>query len=161
MQDSVTSIELDAVDRRILHVLLDDAGMTNQALAERVHVSPATCLRRVRRLESAGVIERRVALIDPDTLGGALQAVCEVTLDRQGLEHLEAFESRVIAHPFVQACYRVSAGPDFVLVISVRRMGDWEPLAQALFTQDANVRNIKTYFVTRRSKFAPAFHCLL
>jgi len=161
MTEIEIGIALDAVDRRILHALQEDAGLTNQALAEQVHVSPATCLRRVRRLEAQGVIDRRVALLDPAALGGVLQAVCEVTLDRQGMEHLEAFEARVVANDFVQQCYRVSAGPDFVLIVAVRRMEDWDEVVRALFTQDANVRNVKTYFVTGRSKFAPGYRCLV
>ena len=152
--------EIDEIDRRILRELQADSGRTNQDLADRVHVSPATCLRRVRRLEEAGVIQRRVALVDPQVLGGALQAVCEVTLDRQGAEHLDAFEAAVRSHPAVQQCYRVSAGPDFVLVLAVTGMAAWDGVVQTLFTQQANVRNVRSYFVTRRVKFDPAFACI-
>jgi Lrp/AsnC family transcriptional regulator, leucine-responsive regulatory protein len=159
--DQNTVVGLDAVDRRILRQLQADASLTNQALAERSHVSPATCLRRVKRLEAAGVILRRMALVDPDALGGAVQAVCEVMLDRQGAEHLDAFEAVAAAHPAVQQCYRVAGGPDFVLVMAVQTMQAWGAVVQSLFTQQANVRNVKSYFVTRRGKFAPSFDCLL
>lgn len=147
---------LDAVDRRILEVLQRDASLTNQALALRVHVSPATCLRRVRRLTDRGVIERTVALLSPQRLGPCLLVISEVTLDRQGAEHLAAFESRAVAHAAVQQCYRVSPGPDFVLLAAVPDMPAWGELTQELFTQDANVRNVKTYFSVRRAKFDPA-----
>lgn len=152
--------DLDEIDLRILRELQADASRTNQDLADRVHVSPATCLRRVRRLEAAGAIERRIALVDPQALGGVLQALCEVTLDHQGAEHLEAFESVVRPHPAVQQCYRVSAGPDFVLVVAVPDMPAWDGIVQSLFTQQANVRNVRSYFVTRRVKFDPAFPAL-
>ena len=80
-------------------------------------MSPPTCLRRVQRLREAGVIERQVALLSPDRLGAAAcTAIVEVTLDRQGAEHLDAFEARAVADDAVQQCYRVSPGPDFVLV---------------------------------------------
>lgn len=154
-------LHLDPVDRRILRQLQEDAGLTNQDLAERVGTSAATCLRRVRRLEELGVLSRRIALVEPDRLGPVLQAICEVTLDRQGVEHLDAFERHVLPHPAVQQCYRVSGGPDFVLVAAAQDMAAWDALAKALFTQQANVRNIRTYFVTRRGKFAPVFDCLL
>ena len=85
------------------------------------HVSPATCLRRVRRLVDAGVIERRVALLSPERLGAGLTAIVEVTLDRQGAEHLDAFERAPWPTRAVQQCYRVSPGPDFVLVVWTRR----------------------------------------
>lgn len=153
MEESTT---LDAVDWRILEILQQDASLTNQALAERVHVSPATGLRRVQRLVAAGVIERRVALLAVDRLPAGLTAIAEVSLDRQGVEHLDAFEARAIAEPAVQQCYRVSPGPDFVLVLHVADMPAWQSLAQRLFTQDANVRNLKTYFSVKRAKFLPA-----
>ncbi|MFN7756605.1 MAG: Lrp/AsnC family transcriptional regulator, partial [Betaproteobacteria bacterium] len=63
------AFSLDPTDRRLLALLQADAGLTNQALAERAHISPATCLRRVRRLVEAGVIERRMAIVSPDALG--------------------------------------------------------------------------------------------
>lgn len=155
--DAVKNVSLDATDLRILAELQRDASAANQDLAARVHVSPATCLRRVRRLIEEGLILRRVALLDPTPLGSPLQAICEVTLDRQGVEHVEAFEARAVAHPAVQQCYRVSPGPDLLLVMVARDMPAWTGVVADLFTQDANVRNIKTFFVLRRAKFDTAW----
>jgi DNA-binding Lrp family transcriptional regulator len=147
------SITLDAVDLRLLGILQLDASLSNQDLARRAHVSPATSLRRVRRLLGLGVVRRQVALLDADRIGPCLQLICEVTLDRQGQEHAEAFEACAVAHPAVQQCYRVSPGPDFVLLAVARDMPTWTAVVAELFTQQANVRNVKTYFVTRRAKF--------
>jgi len=147
--------ELDAIDRRLLDLLQADASRTNQALAAAAGVSPATALRRVRRLVEAGVIERQVALLAPRFADAGLSAIAEVTLDRQGAELLDAFEARAVAEPAVQQCYRVSPGPDFVLVAWVPDMAAWSALVQRLFTQDANVRNVKTYFSVKRAKFDP------
>ena len=149
------SLVLDALDLRLLDVLQQDASMSNQELAQRVHVSPATCLRRVKRLLEAGYIERRVALLSPDKLGAGLSAIVEVTLDRQGAELLAAFEARAVAEPRVQQCWRVSPGPDFILVVQVADMEAYHQLTQRLFTQDANVRNIKAFFSVHRAKFEP------
>jgi DNA-binding Lrp family transcriptional regulator len=153
--DHCTVIELDATDLRLLAVLQDDASLTNQALAQRALTSPATALRRVRRLLDAGVIERRVALLAPAALGEGLSAIVEITLDRQGAEHLEAFERRAVNEAAVQQCWRVSPGPDFVLVVMVADMAAYHALVQRLFTQDANVRNVKAYFSVKRAKFDP------
>ncbi len=151
------SIEIDSTDLLLLDALQKDASLSNQALAARVHVSPPTCLRRVKRLAELGLIEKQVALLSPDKLapllGHGLQAIVEISLERQGAEALEAFEQRVAADDAVQQCYRVSPGPDFVLVVHTRDMPDYLALAQRLFTSDANVRNVKTYFSVRRSKF--------
>ncbi len=153
MQSS--AIELDATDRRLLELLQSDASLTNQALAEAAHTSPATALRRVRRLVDAGVIERQVALLNPDRLGQGLTALVEITLDRQGAEHLDAFEQRIAADDEVQQLWRVSPGPDFVLVVHCADMPGYHALAQRLFTQDANVRNVKAFFAVKRAKFEP------
>jgi len=145
----------DDIDRRLLDLLQADASRTNQALAEAAGISPATALRRVRRLTETGVIERQVALLAPRLFDEGLTAIAEVSLDRQAVELLDAFEARAAAEPGVQQCYRVSPGPDFVLVAWVPDMAAWSALVQRLFTQDANVRNVKTYFSVRRAKFEP------
>jgi len=152
---SGTTIDIDATDLRLLDLLQGDAGLTNQALAEQAHVSPATCMRRVRRLEALGVIERRVAILSPEHLGAGLTVITELTLDRQGAEHLAAFEQRVAADAAVQQCYQVSPGPDFVLILQVADMAAYHALVQRLFTQDANVRNVKSFFSVHRTKFEP------
>ncbi|MBC7436147.1 MAG: Lrp/AsnC family transcriptional regulator [Bdellovibrionales bacterium] len=152
-------ITLDAIDIRLLEQLQTDASLSNQSLAELVHVSPPTCLRRVKRLHDAGLIERQVALLSPDKLaavqGHGLTAIVEVTLDRQGAELLDAFEARAGADDAVQQCWRVSPGPDFILVVAALDMPGYLALAQRLFTSDANVRNVKSFFSIKRSKFAP------
>ena len=144
---------LDPTDLQLLDLLQRDAAMANQELAEKVGVSPPTALRRVRRLQDSGVIERRVALLSPSVIGG-LQALVEVQLDRQGIEHLDEFEALVLADAAVQQCWRVSPGPDFVLVLWLADMADYNAVATRLFTQHANVRNVKTFFATKRAKFS-------
>lgn len=154
MQDSVMKLAIDEIDARILNVLQADASISNQDLAAAVHVSPATALRRVRWLVERGLIERRIALLSPAAVGG-LQVLVEVQLDRQGAEHLDAFGALAVADPAVQQCWRVAPGPDFVLVLWVADMAAYNALVQRLFTQHANVRNVKTYFATKRAKFEP------
>jgi DNA-binding Lrp family transcriptional regulator len=150
-------ISLDATDLQLLEQLQHDASLSNQALAARVHISPPTCLRRVKRLRDAGLIEREIAVLSVDKLqqvaGHGLCAVVEITLDRQDHAALEAFEQRVAGDDAVQQCYRVSPGPDFCLVVQVAHMPDYLALSQRLFTADANVRNVKTFFSLKRSKF--------
>jgi Lrp/AsnC family leucine-responsive transcriptional regulator len=98
-------------------------------------------------------------LLSPDrlapVLGHGLTALVEITLDRQDAERLSAFEQRVAADDAVQQCYRVSPGPDFVLVVGAPDMPGYLALAQRLFTSDANVRNVKAFFSLKRSKFEP------
>jgi Lrp/AsnC family transcriptional regulator, leucine-responsive regulatory protein len=159
--EQITSpgMDLDATDLKLLAALQDDASLSNQTLAALVHVSPPTCLRRVKRLRDAGLIEREIALLSPDklaaALGHGLTALVEITLDRQGAELLEAFEARVVLDDAVQQCYRVSPGPDFILLVHVADMPRYLALAQRLFSNDANVRNVKAFFSIKRAKFQP------
>ena len=151
--------ELDAIDLQLLDALQTDAAQSNQALAEQLQISPPTCLRRTKRLHRAGLIERQVALLQPDRiaalLGHGLQAIVEITLERQGAELLDAFEARAVQDSAVQQCWRVSPGPDFVLVVAVADMPGYLALSQRLFSSDANVRNTKAFFSVKRAKFAP------
>jgi Lrp/AsnC family transcriptional regulator, leucine-responsive regulatory protein len=159
MELLVEKLELDAIDLRILDQLQTDASISNQDLAARVHVSPPTCLRRVKRLGALGVIERQIALLNPQRvqalLGHGLTAIVEVTLTQQDAQTLAAFEARLQPEVAVQQCYRVSSGPDFVLIVHVREMADYLALVQRVFTSDAQVRNVKAFFSVLRSKFEP------
>ncbi|MEY4883571.1 MAG: hypothetical protein RIS34_1425 [Pseudomonadota bacterium] len=150
-------IVVDEIDLLLLDQLQHDASLSNQELAQRVNTSPPTCLRRVKRLSEAGLIEQQIAILSTDklavVLGHGLNVIVEVTLDRQGAEAQEAFEQRVVLDDAVQQCYRVSPGPDFVLVVHALNMPDYLALSQRLLTSDANVRNVKAFFSTRRSKF--------
>lgn len=146
-------ITLDELDKRILQTLQLDASLSNQELAERVHASPPTCLRRVHRLRKEGVIAREVAILAPEKLGLGLTAIVEITLDHQASEHQIAFEQLVAKEIAVQQCYRVSPGPDFVVIIQVADMAAYHALAHRLFATQANVRNVRSFFAIKRSKF--------
>ncbi len=150
---------LDQTDLRLLAHLQRQGDLNNQSLAALVGVSAATSLRRVQRLKDAGYVQRTVTLLNPDLLaiqmGHGLTAVVEITLDLQGEEHLTAFENRVNADDTVTQCYRVSPGPDFVLIVVAQDMPAFLALSQRLFTQQANVRNVKTYFSVKQTKMAP------
>ena len=147
----------DTLDLQLLAQLQLDASLSNLALAERMNISPPTCLRRVKRLSEAGLIERQIAVLSVDKLaaiaGHGLCAIVEITLDIQNQDAVAAFEQRVSLEEAVQQCYRVSPGPDFCLVVHSAHMPDYLALAQRLFTADANVRNVKTFFSLKRSKF--------
>ncbi len=145
------------MDLQILAQLQRDASLSNQDLAEAVRTSAPTCLRRIKRMRDAGLIERQIAILNPErlaqSLGHGLCVIVEITLERQGAEELARFEARVLQDAAVQQCYQVSPGPDFVLVVHARDMPSYQALVQRLFTTDANVRNVKAFFSVKRGKF--------
>lgn len=150
---SESAILLDELDRRILNALQADASQTNNQLAANVHASPPTCLRRVKRMTDAGVIQRQVAIVAPHMVGAGLTAIVEITLDHQGAERQVEFEVLVAREAAVLQCYRVSPGPDFVLVVQVADMPAYHALAHRLFAGQSNVRNVRSFFSIHRSKF--------
>ncbi|CUA89787.1 Lrp/AsnC family transcriptional regulator [Comamonas thiooxydans] len=152
------SINLDDTDLQLLQQLQLDASLSNQALARHLELSAPTCLRRVKRLQELGLIEKQVAILSSEHIarltGHGLQAIVEVSLDRQDSSSLLQFEHKAVAEPGVQQCWRVSPGPDFILVIATIDMPAYLALSQKLFTQDANVRNVKAFFSIKRAKFS-------
>lgn len=146
-------IYLDDLDLRILEMLQKDSSISNIELAARAHASPPTCLRRVSKLKEAGVIQREVAILDYSKIGSTLTAIIEVSLDRQAAEDLDSFEAYICAEAVVTQCYRVSPGPDFLVVAEVAGMPEYDELARRLFKASSNIRNVRTFFSTHRAKF--------
>jgi Lrp/AsnC family leucine-responsive transcriptional regulator len=148
-----TPPDLDDLDLRILDHVQRDNSLTNQDLARAVHASAPTCLRRVKRLVDEGYIEREVALLNPARLNLGLTAIIEVTLDVQTAEHLDEFEAAITHVDAILQCYRVSPGPDFILIAQLKDMPAYHALAHKVFTSKGNVRNVRTFFSVHRSKF--------
>jgi DNA-binding Lrp family transcriptional regulator len=148
---------LDAIDLQLLAILQANASLSNIALADKLRISAPTCLRRTKRLQQEGWIEKQVAILSSDKMGRfmghSVTALIEVSLDKQGEELLQAFETRAVQEAAVQQCWRVSPGPDFMLVVQVPDMPAYLAFTQRLLTQDANVRNVKAFFSVKRAKF--------
>jgi Lrp/AsnC family transcriptional regulator, leucine-responsive regulatory protein len=159
-KNSVSADDLDSIDLHLLQILQADSSRTNQDLANQVHVSPPTCLRRVKRLHELGLIEKQVAILQTDRLrslvGAGLTAIVEITLTEQTEEIVAACEAKLIQEAAVQQCYRTSPGPDLIAIVQARDMPAYHALAQRLFTQDAKVRNVRAFFATSRGKFSTA-----
>lgn len=147
---------LDELDIRILGILQQDASISNQTLAERVFTSAATTWRRVRAMEEAGIIERTVAILSPEKLGASITAIAEITLDVQNAESFDAFDTLIASEVAVTQAYRTAPSVDFTMLLTVRDMAAYHALVQRLFTAANNVRNVRSRFVTRRSKFSVA-----
>ena len=94
-----------------------------------------------------------MAIVAPEKVGASLSAIVEITLDAQAAERMAEFEGLAETEAAVLQCYRVSPGPDFVLIVQVADMPAYHELAHRLFRAHANVRNVKAYFATHRSKF--------
>lgn len=151
---------MDDLDRRILQVLQEDSALSHAQLAERVHSSAPTCMRRVQRLKAQGWISREVAILNSDKvareLGWGLHAIVEISLEQQTAQWLDDFERTVCACAVVQQCWRTTAGPDFILVLHTADMPAYQAWASEFLGQDLKVRHVKTYFASKRAKFGTA-----
>ncbi len=144
--------DLDDLDLKILTVLRQDAGLSNHDLSALVQSSAPTCSRRVARLKTLGVIKRTTIVVDEEKIAPVIIVIVEVTLDRQAAEDLAGFEELVCNEPNVTQCYRVSPGPDFIVMLRLRGLHDYDDWASHLFRRSSNIRNVRTFFATRVAK---------
>lgn len=143
--------KLDRTDRRILEALQRDGTLNNQQLAETIGLSPSPCLRRVRALEEAGVILRRVTVLDHKKLGLSLTAIILIGMDRHTPERFEAFEQQVAQYPEVQECYLITGqDADYMLKVVVPDMDHYHQFLLNQITRIPGVSGVHSSFVLRR-----------
>ena len=143
--------KLDRIDRRILDCLQQDGGLSNQELAERVGLSPSPCLRRVKALEEAGIILRRVTLLDRKKLGLSLTVILQIGMDRHTPERFEKFEETVAGFAEVQECYLVTGQEaDYQLKVVVPDMEAYQAFLLGKITRIPGVSGVHSSFVLRR-----------
>lgn len=143
------NIVFDDYDLRIIDELQRDGRATNQALADRIGLSPSPCLRRVRRLEKANVISRYVALINPEPIGLTVTAFVRVRLGQQSDRHLAAFESRIAELPEVMECYLMTGESDYQLRILVASLTEFEDFLRHKLTGIDGVSQVTSSFALR------------
>lgn len=143
--------KLDRTDRRILEALQRDGGLSNQDLAERVGLSASPCLRRVKALEEAGIILRRVTLLDRKKLGLSLTVILQIGMDRHTPERFAKFEETVASYPEVQECYLVTGhDADYQLKVVVPDMDAYQEFLLGKVTRIPGVSGVHSSFVLRR-----------
>jgi Lrp/AsnC family leucine-responsive transcriptional regulator len=143
--------KLDRFDKRILAELQKDGGLTNQHLAERIGLSPSPCSRRVKQLEEAGIIQRRVTLLDRRKLGLSLTAIIQISMDRHTPERFEAFEAKVRQYPEVQECYLITGqDADYLVKVVVPDMDHYQEFLLNKITRIDGVSGVHSSFVMRR-----------
>lgn len=141
--------DLDAIDHRILNEIQADGRITNQALAERVGLSPSPCLRRVRALEDSGVIKGYVGLVDPDAMGLPVTAFVRVRLGTQDDKHLALFEESVASFAEVMECYLMTGECDYQLRVVFPSLAAFEDFLRHKLTRIPGVSQVTSSFALR------------
>jgi Lrp/AsnC family transcriptional regulator, leucine-responsive regulatory protein len=149
-------MELDSIDRKILKELQDDACLSNVELASRINLSPSPCLARVKAMDRAGIIRRRVTLLDPAALGLNLNVFIHVSLENQRREGLDEFERAVSALTSVMECYLMTGDADYLLRVLVRDTQALERLIVDELTKIPNVRNIRSSISLKQVMYSTA-----
>jgi DNA-binding Lrp family transcriptional regulator len=147
--------KFDEIDLQILKSLQEDGRRTNVDLARDAGISAPPCLRRVRALENADVIQGYHADINPAALGFGVAVFAQVGLHSQNDNDLRAFETKVAEWPLVRECYMVAGDADFLLKIVARNWDEYQRFLSTELTTSANIKNIKSKLVVRTSKNLP------
>ena len=143
---------MDKFDLKILELLQEDASRTNASLAEAAGLTPSTCLRRVRKLKAAGMIDGVVAILNPSLAGRSLKAVVNVELEHHGEQHMRRFLGSVANEIAVTQAYGVSGAIDAILVLRLKDMNEYDAFCQRIFDENSNVIRYVTNFVIRTAK---------
>jgi DNA-binding Lrp family transcriptional regulator len=143
---------LDSFDHAILDILQRNNATTQRAIGEAVNLSAPAVQRRIRRMEEAGVIRGNVAIVDPEKVGRSITLIVDVELVSERTEEIDAAKHCFAEAPEVQQCYFVTGQADFVLILTVGTMADYEALARRLFHSNENVKRFRTLVTMDRVK---------
>ena len=143
---------MDRIDRKILNLMQRDASRTNADMAEEVGLSPSTCLRRVQRLKTTGVIDRIVAILNPARAGRGIKALVTVELKLHGDQHMRRFLDIAVAEEAVFSAWSVTGETDVVLMLRLVDMEEYDALCERLFRDQTNVARFFTMMVIRTAK---------
>jgi Lrp/AsnC family transcriptional regulator, leucine-responsive regulatory protein len=143
---------LDSFDLAILDILQRDNTTPQRAIGEAVNLSAPAVQRRIRRMEEEGVIQANVAVVDPQKVGRPLTIIVWVELERERIDLIDATKKSFAAAPQIQQCYYVTGDADFMLVITVATMADYEDFTRRLFFGDDNVKRFRTFVAMDRVK---------
>ncbi|AKS46417.1 transcriptional regulator, AsnC family [Octadecabacter temperatus] len=147
-----SSKTLDPFDLAILRILQKDNTVPQRVIGERVNLSAPSVQRRIKRLEASGIIAAQTATVDPAGFGPALTIVVQVELNVETGGAIDVVKQSFIDAPEIQQCYYVTGEADFVLIILVQDMSEYEALTQRLFFSNETIKKFKTFVTMDRTK---------
>jgi Lrp/AsnC family transcriptional regulator, cysteine-sensing transcriptional activator len=153
MSSSGPAVPLDELDLKILAALQRDAGRSNAEIAAQVGLSPSPCWRRVQRLEQAGVVQRRVAILDAEKLGLGVVVFASVKLSAHGRQAIPEFEESIRGYPEVVECYTVTGEVDFILRIVTRDTRSYERFLRDSLLQLPHIHEVHSTIALTQVKY--------
>ncbi len=146
--------KMDEKDLKILRLVQSNARLTAEAISQDVGLSAPAVQKRLQKLRTEGVIEREIAVLSPSKLGRGMTIIVEVLLERESRAHLDAFKRRMRSAPQVQQCYYTTGEGDFVLILVVEDIKEYEEFTQTYFFDESNISKFKTAVVMDRVKIS-------
>jgi DNA-binding Lrp family transcriptional regulator len=143
---------MDDTDTKILRLFQSNARLTADAISAEIGLSAPAVQKRLKKLRDTGVIEREIAVLDPARVGREMTIIVEVILERENRAHLDAFKRRMREASCVQQCYYTTGEADFVLILLVRDIKEYEAFTQTYFFDESNISRFKTSVVMDRVK---------
>jgi Lrp/AsnC family transcriptional regulator len=147
---------MDEIDRKLLEILQDDTTLSIAQMAARVGLSPTPCWKRIQKLETTGVITRRIAVVDPDRIGVGLSVFVAVQAGEHSPEWLQHFSAGVAAMPEVMEVYRMAGDIDYLLRVAVADMAEYDAFYKRLIAV-APMKNVTSRFAMERMKHTTAY----
>jgi DNA-binding Lrp family transcriptional regulator len=146
------SADLDEFDRAILEILQKDNTVPQRSIGERINLSAPAVQRRIKRLQASGVIEANIAVVDPAAVALPITVIVEVQIADERYDLINAIKQSFEQAPEVQQCYQVTGEADFVLVVVVASMSEYQALCRRLFHDNPNVTKFKSLVTMDRVK---------
>jgi len=147
---------MDNIDLKILNQLQEDARITNVALAEKVNLSPAPCLRRVRELEKKGVIRSYTTLLDPEQVGWNVSVFIEIRLEKQVQDHLRIFEQTIEQYQEVMECYLMTGTFDYLLRVVAKDLKSLQAFITEKLVSIPNIASMHSSIALKQIKYRTA-----
>ncbi len=152
-KNATIPFELDEFDIKLLDALQENNQRTSEELADLVHLSPASCLRRAKRLRESKVISADVSIVSPEVIGPRMTMIVMVSFEREQHDLIDSFKASMRANPQVTQCYYVTGTFDFVMIISVKDVVDYEAFTRKFFFENRNVKRFDTLVAMSCAKF--------
>lgn len=150
--------KLDGLDRKLLTELQGDGGLTSDQLSERIGLSSSAISRRVRRLEADGIIERRVAIVDPSRVGHGALFIVGIEVERERPELVQSLRAWLQSKPSIQQTYYVTGTADYVMMVTAPDIAAFDTLMSEMMAANPNIRRFTTQVVmstVKRGLFVP------
>ena len=150
------NVKIDTIDRRILEIIQRDATYSIQDIGEQVGLSTNPCWRRIKRMEDAGIIERRVAILNPVKLGLGVTAFVSIRTNKHTPDWLASFAAGILSIPEIIECHRMSGDVDYLLKIAVADIAHYDRIYQELIAAVPGLSDVSSTFSMERLKYGTA-----